>query len=160
MNWGVSTEPLRCMVGTLTAVSRRLSDLERFFIERQLGMRCLSSTLNGPHLDHGRVRPKEAALRPTTATARITLVHSPACHFCDDASQALEQLAHHAPVEVLTVEVDSPEGEALVTQHRPAMNPLILVDGEYFSSGRLPRKKLARLLDDRYGIDASAAWSR
>jgi hypothetical protein len=29
------------------------------------------------------------------------------------------------------------------------MFPLVLVDGAFFSSGRLPRKKLARLLDRR-----------
>ena len=36
------------------------------------------------------------------------------------------------------------------------MSPLILLDGAYFSSGRLPRRKLAKVLDKRFGTGASA----
>ena len=88
---------------------------------------------------------------PTTDPRRVavTLVHSPACHFCDDAAEALAELAKVHPLEVTTFALESPEGAALVARHRPAMNPLVLVDGEYFSAGRLPRKKLLRLLERR-----------
>lgn len=88
---------------------------------------------------------------PTTEPHRVavTLVHSPACHFCDDAAEALAELARVHPLEVTTLPLESPEGAALVATHRPSMNPLVLVDGEYFSSGRLPRKKLLRLLERR-----------
>ncbi|MCB2412691.1 glutaredoxin family protein [Demequina sp. TTPB684] len=86
----------------------------------------------------------------------VTLVHSPACHFCDDASVALAELATTQPIDVTTVGLESDEGAALVARHRPAMNPLVLVDGEFFSSGRLPRKKLLRLLSRR--ADAAAAY--
>jgi hypothetical protein len=37
------------------------------------------------------------------------------------------------------------------------MNPLILVDGDFFSSGRLPRKKLTRLLEARAAAAGTAA---
>ena len=37
----------------------------------------------------------------------------------------------------------------LVAEHRPPLSPLVLVDGAYFSAGRLPRKKLAKLLTAR-----------
>lgn len=83
------------------------------------------------------------------STAVVTLVHSTACHFCDDAAVVLEALAITHPLQIHTVALDSSEGIDLVAQHRPAMNPLVLVDGEYFSSGRLPRKKLVRLLEER-----------
>lgn len=76
----------------------------------------------------------------------ITLVHSEACHFCDDALEALTLMAHDHPVQLRVVPIDSPDGAALVAQHRPGMNPLVLVDGQYFSSGRLPRKKLLKHL--------------
>lgn len=80
---------------------------------------------------------------------QVTLVHSPACHFCDDAENALHDLSKDYAIEVSVVSIDSLIGPELVARHRPAMNPLVLVDGAFFSSGRLPRKKLVKLLDAR-----------
>ena len=80
---------------------------------------------------------------------QVTVVHSPACHFCDDAQDVLAELSATHAIEVSVVEIDSPLGATLVAVHRPAMNPLVLVDGAFFSSGRLPRKKLVRLLESR-----------
>ena len=76
----------------------------------------------------------------------ITLVENPACHFCADAEAGLDQLAREFPVTVDRVPADSDAGQALVGHHRPSMFPLILVDGSYFSAGRLPRAKLRALL--------------
>jgi hypothetical protein len=97
--------------------------------------------------------PKEIAV-PTLEPRRtaVTVVHSPACHFCDDASVALADIATTYPIDVTTVALESDEGAALVAKHRPAMNPLVLVDGDFFSSGRLPRKKLLRLLSRRMDV--------
>ena len=79
----------------------------------------------------------------------VTVVHAPACHYCQDAEAALRELAAGIDLDVRIVELESAEGADLVARHRPAMNPLVLVDGEYFSSGRLPRKKLRALLERR-----------
>ncbi|RPF28221.1 glutaredoxin family protein [Georgenia muralis] len=81
-----------------------------------------------------------------TAVVRVTVVHAPACHFCEDAERALEALAERYPLDVDTIDIDSAEGRRLVAVHRPAMNPLVLVDGTFFSSGRLPRRKLEKVL--------------
>ena len=86
---------------------------------------------------------------PTPPPAAVTLVHSEACHFCDDALEALRSLADEFALELSVVPIDSAVGSTLVAVHRPAMNPLVLVDGQFFSSGRLPRKKLVRLLEQR-----------
>nr|WP_202627425.1 glutaredoxin [Cellulomonas sp. APG4] len=75
---------------------------------------------------------------------------------CHDAAEALARLASEHPLEILTLEADSPEGRALVAEHRPAMSPLVLLEGRYFSAGRLPRRKLTRAL----GRDAAAASAR
>jgi glutaredoxin len=79
----------------------------------------------------------------------ITLVHAEACHFCTDAGEVLEDLGHAFAIDVHLVRADSEEGRALVAVHRPAMSPLVVVDGQFFSHGRLPRKKLTRLLEAR-----------
>ncbi len=76
----------------------------------------------------------------------ITVVYAPACHFCADAQDALTGLAREIPVRVELVEAGSAAGMALVGAYRPAMFPLVLVDGALFSQGRLPRGKLRTLL--------------
>lgn len=95
--------------------------------------------------------------QPQGSPTAVTVVHTEACHFCEDAEHELARLAERFPLVVRVVEVDSPEGGRLVGAHRPAMNPLVLVDGEYFSSGRLPRKKLTRLLEARNSAPVAAA---
>ncbi len=76
----------------------------------------------------------------------VTLVDAPACHLCDDAKSALAVLAQSYPMTVHVVSIGSEPGRALMAQHRAPMSPLVLLDGAYFSSGRLPRRKLARRL--------------
>ena len=90
---------------------------------------------------------------------KVTLVHSPACHFCDDAEEALYELSREYPIEVSVVSVYSAVGATLLAVHRPAMNPLVVVDGRFFSSGRLPRKKLLKLLERRGERTAPALGS-
>lgn len=82
----------------------------------------------------------------STTVPRVTVVSAPACHFCEDADQALAKLEGEFVIAVEHVALDSDAGRRLVAEHRPAMNPLVLLDGAYFSAGRLPRKKLARQL--------------
>jgi hypothetical protein len=81
---------------------------------------------------------------PTTTI--ITLVEAPACHFCADAQDALAELTREHPVRVDVVAADSEVGQYLIGVHRPAMFPLVLADGAFFSAGRLPRRKLRALL--------------
>ncbi len=84
-----------------------------------------------------------------TDTVHVTVVPSPACHFCQDAEQALAELAREFVFDLEFIPIESPRGARLVAEHRPALNPLVLIDGAYFSAGRLPRKKLTKLLTTR-----------
>jgi thiol-disulfide isomerase/thioredoxin len=81
------------------------------------------------------------------APVEITIVQAPGCHFCDDALETIQALAADYPVSLRLVEVRSDQGLRLVALHRPGMNPLVLVNGDFFSAGRLPRGKLRKLLD-------------
>lgn len=84
-----------------------------------------------------------------TATA-VTLVTSPGCHYCDDAHTHLRTLIEDGTrIELTVIEATSAEGRSLLDAHRPAMYPLVLIDGDYFSAGRLPRRKLDALLQHR-----------
>jgi len=90
-----------------------------------------------------------APAREPGGAVRVTVVHAPGCHLCEDADEALLEFGRSYALDVEHVDIRSERGQALVRTHRPAMNPLVLADGEFFSSGRLPRRKLAALLDKR-----------
>jgi glutaredoxin len=80
---------------------------------------------------------------------QVTVVTSPTCHFCYDAKAALAELGRVYPLAVRLIEAESSDGQALLHAHGAGMFPLVLVDGAFFSAGRLPRRKLARLLAAR-----------
>ena len=86
--------------------------------------------------------------------ALVTVVESEACHFCADAHQALADLA--ATIRWWRPPSTSARkpGGLLMARHRATMSPLVLLDGAFFSNGRPPRRKLAKNLTQRYGIDA------
>lgn len=86
---------------------------------------------------------------PVGAPILVTVVHAPACHFCEDAEATLAELGRTYPLTVERVDIREAAGQDLVRAHRPPMSPLVLLDGVYFSAGRLPRRKLERLLDRR-----------
>ena len=86
---------------------------------------------------------------PAADPVRITVVESEACHFCEDAHRALTDLAACYPLTVETLDVRSEVGQRLMQVHRASMSPLVLLDGEFFSHGRLPRRKLAKVLAQR-----------
>lgn len=81
-----------------------------------------------------------------TQCLQVTVVTAPACHFCHDAQAALANLAQDYPLTVRLVTAGSPAGQGLLHAHGAGMLPLVLVEGAFFSAGRLPRRKLARLL--------------
>jgi hypothetical protein len=78
----------------------------------------------------------------------VTLVEAPACHLCSDAKSTLAVLAQTYPMTIQVLSIGSAHGGALMAQHRAPMSPLVLLDGQCFSSGRLPRRKLERRLEE------------
>lgn len=100
-------------------------------------------------------RTHDAAPPPAVVTV-VTVVESEACHFCTDAHRVLADAAVDYPLEVDTVDVRSETGRLLMARHRATMSPLVLIDGAFFSNGRLPRRKLAKRLTQRYGATTAA----
>jgi hypothetical protein len=76
----------------------------------------------------------------------VTVVEAPACHLCEDTKSALAALAQSYPMTVRVLSISDGPGRELMSRHRAPMSPLVLLDGQYFSSGRLPRRKLERRL--------------
>ena len=92
---------------------------------------------------------------PRGRTTQVTVVTAARCHLCEDARQALAGLGHDYQLMVREVAADDPAGQALVLRHRAGLFPLVLVDGAFFSAGRLPRRKLARLLAQQRALAAA-----
>ena len=82
----------------------------------------------------------------TQQAARVVLLVRQGCHLCEDAHRELLHRSTLGQLTVSQVAADSPEGQALLGHHRPALFPLVLLDGAFFSAGRLPRRKLDRAL--------------
>jgi len=85
------------------------------------------------------------------APVLVTLVEAPACHLCEEAKSTLADVGLSYPLTVQVLSIGSEPGRDLMAHHRAPMSPLVLVDGEYFSSGRLPRRKLERRLAKTLG---------
>lgn len=98
--------------------------------------------------------------RDTLPPVHITVVESEACHFCLDAHRVLDDLTVDFPLIVETLNIRDDAGRLLMARHRAAMSPLVLIDGIFFSNGRLPRRKLMRLLSQRFGASAADGLSR
>lgn len=91
----------------------------------------------------------------------MTVVVLAACHFCTDAEEALELLGHEFRFRLTRIDAVDPLGQELLQRHRAAMSPLVLLNGRFVSSGRLPRGKLRKLLAATAGAPSvsSAATS-
>lgn len=92
----------------------------------------------------------------STDSALVTVVTARGCHFCEDARQALAALGRVYPLTVEEIAAHSAAGQALVLEHGTGMFPLVLVGGAFFSAGRLPRRKLARLVGQEAATVARA----
>jgi len=86
----------------------------------------------------------------------VTLVEAPACHLCEVAKSNLAILAKSYPMTIHVVSVLDEPGRSLMQEHRAPMSPLVLLDGAYFSSGRLPRRKLEKRLAKARSGETSA----
>jgi len=78
--------------------------------------------------------------------AVVTVVTGRVCPLYGDVLRVLDEVGEKHPLKVREVLVGSIEADALIEEHRPAMLPLVLVDGTYLSEGPLPHADLeARL---------------
>lgn len=81
----------------------------------------------------------------------VTLLTQENCAFCDQAREVLRRLSAEYPISVSTLDLGTPEGEALAERGGVMFPPGILLGGEPFSYGRPSERKLRRELDRRLG---------
>lgn len=81
----------------------------------------------------------------------VTLLTQQACASCERAKAILEQVAADHALEVVEVDLRSPQGQDLGRRHGIVFAPGVLLDGDFFSYGRLSERKLRRELRRRAG---------
>ena len=79
----------------------------------------------------------------------VLLLTQKQCGFCTQAKVILDRLASEYGFSVLTLDVSSPEGEALAVHCGILFLPGIFLDGEPFSYGRPSERRLRREIERR-----------
>ena len=88
---------------------------------------------------------------------QVLILTQEQCNFCEQAQALLSRLATQYPLEVTTLALHSPEGQALAMQNGILFAPGILLDGVPFSYGRPSERKLRRELERRFASQHSAS---
>lgn len=79
----------------------------------------------------------------------VLLLTKEQCGFCTQAKEMLDHLAVEYGFSVSTLDLGSPEGQALAVRGGVLFPPGIFLDGEPFSYGRPSERKLRRELERR-----------
>jgi glutaredoxin len=81
----------------------------------------------------------------------VTLLTQRSCTFCEHAKETLARLGEEQAFETEEVSLETEQGRALGERHGILFAPGVLVDGTFFSFGRLSERKLRRALQRRNG---------
>jgi len=76
----------------------------------------------------------------------IIVVTKEDCHFCDQAKDVLTRLRDEYDLRVREVMLETEEGRSLALQSAAPFPPVVFLDGETFSYGRLSERKLRKAL--------------
>lgn len=76
----------------------------------------------------------------------ITIVTSADCAFCEQAKDVLARVGSEAAIVVREVPLDSAEGREISRSTAAPFPPVVLLDGEALSYGRLSERRLRKAL--------------
>lgn len=88
-------------------------------------------------------------------TMHILLLTQEQCPSCTQAKEVLDRLSAEYSFTLSTLDVNTPEGEALAVRNGVLFPPGIFLDGKVFSYGRLPERKLRQELERRRKVEGS-----
>lgn len=76
----------------------------------------------------------------------ILLLTKEDCHFCEQAKAVLERLGQDYDLRVRELQLESEEGRTLAARSGALFPPVVFLNGEAFSYGRLSERKLRKAL--------------
>lgn len=79
----------------------------------------------------------------------VLLLTQENCGFCAQAKEILDRLSGEYQLSVTTLDLNSPEGQAIAMRGGVLFPPGIFIDGEPFSYGRPSERKLRREIERR-----------
>lgn len=79
----------------------------------------------------------------------VVLLTQENCAFCTEAKAILERLASEYDLTISTLDLGTPEGEALAIRGGIMFPPGIFIEGKSFSYGRPSERKLRREFEAR-----------
>jgi len=77
----------------------------------------------------------------------VTVLTQPSCAYCDQAKEILSRLAPDYSLDINEIGLLTEDGRKLAVANGVMFAPGILIDGKFFSFGRLSEKKLKSKLD-------------
>lgn len=81
----------------------------------------------------------------------VILITQDECAFCDRAKEILARLSSEYPLSVVSMDLNSGEGQILAERGGILFPPGIFLDRQAFSYGRPSERKLRRELERRLG---------
>lgn len=82
---------------------------------------------------------------------KVIILTKSQCGYCEQAQELLQRLKGEYPLVIETIDIKTPDGEAMATRGGILFPPGIFLDGKPFSYGRVSERKLRRELDRRIG---------
>lgn len=76
----------------------------------------------------------------------VVLLTKGDCHFCEQAKDVLARLGTEYELRVRELPLESDEGRRLAERSSALFPPVVLLDGEPFSYGRLSERRLRKTL--------------
>lgn len=76
----------------------------------------------------------------------VVLLTKSDCHFCEQAKDVLARLRGEYDLRVREIALESEEGQSLALASAAPFPPVVFVDGEPLSYGRLSERKLRKTL--------------
>jgi glutaredoxin len=80
---------------------------------------------------------------------QITVLSQSSCGFCDHAKEVLSRVGADYSLRITEIDLAGEEGQRLAARAGVLFAPGVLVDGEFFSFGRISERRLRRILDQR-----------
>lgn len=82
-------------------------------------------------------------------TMEVTLLTKDDCAFCDQAKEILERLCLDLPIQIVTIDLHSSEGEELAQRGGILFPPGIFIQGEAVAYGRPSERGLRKEIEQR-----------
>lgn len=77
----------------------------------------------------------------------ITMVSTEGCHTCKEVKETLNKLTSEYDLSINEVDATTDKGQELIKKHNISSSPGLIINNEFFSSGKVTEKQLRNKFD-------------